>query len=312
MKLNKYLKVLPIALLTGLAIVFPVSALAHIADSESSPSQEAKLKKGKVQQVAIGFKALNGSERVTCSGPIDDLGNTARDANLVDLRFYVSGVQLLRKGGGAVTVQLRKGSRWSYSRGASRVTLIDLENGTGACAEEGTIGTNGWVRGSVPKGNYVGVRYSLSVPQALNHTDLTGTPAPLNLTSMAWSWQAGRKFMKVELSESEDGGSNWGTYLLHVGSTGCTGDPAAGEVTDCALPNRNRITLSSFNSTKQLIALDLRRLFAGVDIGDVSGMMPGCMSGAMSAACGPLFQALGMEHTTTNTTMQTAFRVIRR
>ena len=39
----------------------------------------------------------------------------------------------------------------------------------------------------------------LGVPFPLNHTDITTAPAPLDLTSMDWSWQSGRKFAKIEL-----------------------------------------------------------------------------------------------------------------
>ena len=69
------------------------------------------------QKVAISFAALNGAKPVSCGKAITGLGTTARSAQLNDLRFYVSGVQLLRKGGGAVNVKLPTGSKWSYTKG---------------------------------------------------------------------------------------------------------------------------------------------------------------------------------------------------
>lgn len=305
-------------------IGLPVTAGAH-----TSHGQAAKKLKAKSQKVSIGFTAVNGNQPVSCSKPITGLGTTSRSAKLTDLRFYVSGVRLLRKGGGAVRVKLPNGSKWSYTRGGAASTLIDLENGSGGCATEGTKAINNRVRGTVPRGRYVGVRYSVSVPRSINHTDVTTTPAPLNLTAMAWSWQAGRKFMKVELSE--DSGPAWGSkiYFLHVGSTDCKGNPAAGEKTSCGLPNRNQVTLRKFNPAKQRIALDLKALFAGVDIAGGSGMghmsgmggmddmpgmgeMGGCMSATSSADCAPIFESLGMKLGTKKRTAQTAFRPVRK
>lgn len=301
-------------------IAFPAMASAHGDQGHGS-----KKGKSKTQKVAIGFAAVNGSQKVNCAHPIASLGTTSRSAKLNDLRFYVSGVKLLRKGGGAVNVRLPKGSKWSFMKGNSAVTLIDLENGTGACAAEGTKAMNAAVKGTVPKGKYVGVSYSVSVPYPINHTNLTSSPAPMNLMAMGWSWQFGRKFMKVELSE--DTGPAWASkiFYLHVGSTDCKGDPAAGEKAKCALPNRNLVTFKKFNPAKQKIALDFKKLFGGVNVagesmGGMDGMddggmgmeMGGCMSFTESPDCGPIFQTLGMKLGTTKKTNQTAFRVVRK
>ena len=300
---------------TALLIAAPLAA-AHPGHDHDAATQK----------VAINFAALNGSKPVTCTKPITGLGTTSRTARLTDLRFYVSGVQLLRKGGGAATVELASGSKWSYAKGNEAVTLIDLENGKGSCAAEGTKGMNAYVRGTVPKGTYTGVRYSVSVPGSLNHTDITSTPSPLNLAAMAWSWQFGRKFMKIEVSE--DGGGAWASkiFYVHLGSTGCKGDPAAGEKAKCSLPNQDKVTLKKFNPAKQRIAIDFKTLFGGVDVASNGGMgamgsmegmegmggTPGCMSETTDPDCGPIFKALGLKLGTTKKTTQTAFRVVGR
>ena len=110
------------------------------------------------------------------------------------------------------------------------MTLIDLENGTGACAEEGTGATNASVRGTAPHRRYVGVRFTVGVPSALNHTDAPGAPAPLNFAAMAWSWQFGRKFMKIEVTDPAGAAGTWSenTFFVHLGSTGCIGQPRDG------------------------------------------------------------------------------------
>lgn len=302
--------VLALAALPGLA-------LAHPKDHRASTTGAAS-----TQKVSIDFAAVAGSKPVSCGKPITGLGMNSRTAQLADLRFYVSDVKLLRKGGGAVALTAPANSKWSYSKGGEAVTLIDLENGTGSCATEGTKAMNASVRGTVPKGSYVGVSYSVSVPDSLSHTDLTAMPAPLNNTAMAWSWQVGRKFMKIEVSE--DGGPAWASkiFFVHIGSTGCKGNPAAGEDADCSLPNQDEVTLAKFDPAKQKIAVDLKALLSGVDVEGTTGTampmmemegmgeMGGCMSAVTSPDCKPIFAALGMKLGTTKKMEQTTFRVV--
>ena len=304
MKERKTFGAIAAALALGLAIMAGLSVSANAHEGHEHHSNKAK-------KVAIGFKALNGNKAVSCNKPITGLGKTSRTAQLTDLRFYVSGVQLLRKGGGAVNVKLQKGTKWSYTKGNAGVTLIDLENGTGACAADGTKATNAFVRGTVPEGKYVGVRYSVSVPYPLNHTSVTTEPAPLNSMAMAWNWQFGRKFVKIELTQ--DDSPDWAAeiFYLHVGSTDCTGDPGAGEKAKCALPNRDKITLKKFNPASQRIAIDLKSLFSGVDIASNVGT-PGCMSETTDPECPSVFKSLGLKLGTKQTTNQTAFRVVRK
>ena len=297
----------------------PGLALAHSGHHDASPGG-----KQSTQQVAIDFAAVAGSKPVACGKPIVGLGTTSRTAQLTDLRFYVTGVELLKKGGGAVPVTPPANSQWSYAKDGAAVTLIDLENGTGDCAAEGTKGMNATVRGTAPKGSYVGVRYSVSVPPSLSHTDLTVMPAPLNVAALAWSWQYGRKFMKIEVSE--DGGPAWEskTFFVHIGSTDCTGNPAAGGKVKCGLRNENQVTLSKFDPAKQKIAIDLKALLAGDDLAKSGGgmemaategmqgmsMTPGCMSETDDPDCPSIFKALGMKLGTNKATAQTAFRVV--
>ena len=91
-------------------------------------------------------------------------------------------------------------------------------------------------------------------------------------------------------------------------------------------PNRDRVTLAKFNPAKQRIAIDLKKLLAGVDVagdgGDMGSMedehgrgmggmdMGGCMSATTSPDCAPIFKALGMKLGTDKKTTQTAFRVV--
>ncbi len=297
----------------------PGLALAHPGHHDSSDKGKAQ-----TQKVAIDFAAVAGTKPVSCGKPITGLGTASTTAQLSDLRFYLTDVQLLKKGGGAVDLTPPANSKWSYSKGDAAVTLIDLENGTGGCAAEGTKAMNSALRGSVPKGSYVGIRYSVSVPESLSHTDLTAMPAPLNNTAMGWSWQFGRKFMKIELSE--DGGPAWEskTFFVHIGSTDCKGNPATGGKVRCDLRNENEVTLSKFDPSRQKIGVDLKALVAGDDLASSGGGMemaamdgmegmsltPGCMSETNDPDCPSVFEALGMKLGTNRTMAQSTFRVI--
>jgi hypothetical protein len=178
----------------------------------------------------------------------------------------------------------------------------------------------------------------------LNHSNFATAPAPLDLQSMSWNWQAGRKFIKIEvdpeggvtrpplkpkspadaangagaqgdksgdksgdgapamadapkaapLRVNEDGTITVATWMLHLGSTGCRGDATKGEIASCANPNRIPVKLASFDSARQRVVLDLKPLFAGIDLGKDKGFSTGCMSGPADPECAPMFDNLGL------------------
>lgn len=262
---------------------------------------------GAREKVDIEFAAMAGDQPVACGTPIEGLGTTAQTAQLKDLRFFVSEVKLITRAGKAVPVKLAKNSAYRVTRVGVGVTLIDLENGTGACAEEGTKGTNAIVRGTVPEGRYVGVRWTVGVPFALNHTDAPASPAPLNSTAMAWSWQSGRKFSKIELADPGGATGTWTAkeFLVHLGASGCTGNPASGETVRCAADNRAAVRLKRFDPAKQKVAVDVAALVAGNDVTVNRGGAPGCMSGPTDPECAGVFAAFGLSGKT-----QTVFKAI--
>jgi uncharacterized repeat protein (TIGR04052 family) len=277
-----------LCLALGLAAAAAAPAAAHDGKHETRARDQA---------VALRFAAVAGSTPVTCGRPIDGLGTTRRSAQLTDLRFFVSDVKLLRRDGRAVTLRLRADSPYRVTRGKAAVTLIDLENGRGGCAEAGPTATTAFVRGTGPSGNYVGARWSVGVPFALNHTDATTAPAPLNSAAMAWSWQVGRKFTKIEVSDpGTDPAAAWAarTFFVHLGSTGCEGNPATGETVSCSASNRPEVTLRRFNPARQQVAVDLKAMLAGVDATSNGGGAPGCMGGPTDPECAPIFSAFGL------------------
>jgi uncharacterized repeat protein (TIGR04052 family) len=277
-------------------------ALALALTLAAAPAQ------AKPQKVDIEFAAVAGEAPVACGTAIEGLGATAQAAQLQDLRFFVSEVALIRRGGKAVPLKLAKNSAYRVTRGGAGVTLIDLEDGTGSCSVDGSAGLNAVVRGTVPEGRYAGVRWTVGVPFALNHTDAPAVPAPLNSAAMAWSWQAGRKFTKIEFADPNGATGNWRakTFFVHLGSAGCQGNPATGATVSCAASNRPQVRLKRFDPARQRVAVDVRAMLAGNDITVNGGNAPGCMSGPDDPECANVFRAFGLAG------KQTVFRAIKR
>ncbi|ERN42970.1 hypothetical protein KR51_00002780 [Rubidibacter lacunae KORDI 51-2] len=169
---------------------FVGAAIASVlAGVTATQAQEAER-----QPVQVVFAARVG-DRVFACGETYDLGRTAMLLQPADFRFYVSKVALIDTNGRAVPVVLEQDGKWQHKD----LTLLDFEDRTGAC-DNGTVETRDRVVGTVPAGDYRGVRFLLGVPFDLNHADAVTAPSPLNLTSMWWNWQGGYKFLRLDLS----------------------------------------------------------------------------------------------------------------
>lgn len=268
--------------------------------------------------VSIPFTAVAGSANtaVNCNTPLTGMGRPGVSAQLTDLRFYLTDVQLVNDKGVAVPLTLSKND-WQYSDATGSVALIDLEDAQGACASEGTAATNAVVTGTVPYGTYVQLKATVGVPEKLSHSDVMAAPAPLNSMAMAWSWQSGRKFAKIELdpaggvvaTNSDGTASPVSTYNLHLASTNCTGP---GDGTDtCAKKNLASFSLD-FNPNTQQVALDLAQLFSTSNITTNQNGAVGCMSATSDLDCPGLFAQFGLDLTSGGqaAAAQQVFRVI--
>ena len=183
-----------------------------------------------------------------------------------------------------------------------------------------TASYNTAVVGKVKPGTYVGISMTMGVPvrsadmtTKLNHADPANavtTPEPLQNTSMNWAWQSGRKFMKLEFRPDfaapatggiiKANGSSTTKWNVHIGSTGCAGDPTTGKETACTNANRLALNFANFNATSQKIVLDLAALFAKSDVTFEGGGAVGCMSGTTDPECPAIFKALGLGLTGAN------------
>ncbi|MFN3376976.1 MAG: MbnP family copper-binding protein [Burkholderiaceae bacterium] len=247
------------------------------------------------QSIRIDFAAKAGAQDAKCGTTLTGLGADKVSAELNDLRFYVSQVALINDKGESVPVTLTVND-WQ----TKDVALIDLEDGTGACATQGTQGTNAQIVGTVAAGSYKGIQMTVGVPSSLNHTDYAVASKPMDIQALAWSWQAGRKFAKIEVNPV--GGvarpaptAAAKTFNLHLGSTGCTGNPATGETVNCARPNRMTFSFANFNAATDKVVLDVAALFAGSTLGEDRGGAVGCMSGATDPECDAIFKAMKLD-----------------
>ena len=247
------------------------------------------------QAVNLDFDIVADGRAVRCGTAVAGLGTGSVEGQPKDMRFYVSAVKMLKADGSEHAVKLGANDDWNLTVGDDGVTLIDLEDATGSCpTATGTAATNSRLSGTVAQGEYVGVKFVMGVPSALNHSDYATATKPLDSAAMAWSWQSGRKFAKIEVTDPAGAAGTWTakTFNFHLGSTGCTGNPVNGETTTCSAPNRMEVKLAAFNPATQKIALDLKALVAGEDVTVNAAGAAGCMSGGTDPECDTVFSAL--------------------
>ncbi|MFV8749658.1 MbnP family copper-binding protein [Nannocystaceae bacterium ST9] len=239
--------------------------------------------------VELRFAAQFGDEAAVCGQTYAGIGSSASDLTLKDLRFYVSGVELIDVEGVAHPLALEQDGAWQ----SGAVALLDFEDGTAGCQESGTVEVNTRVIGSAPAGDYRGVRFVLGVPEALNHHDVNLAGSPLDLPSMSWSWQGGYKFLRIDLANEQSEAPGW---FIHLGSTGCeSAGPDQPPTEPCARPDRPTITLTEFDHAADVIVFDVASLLADADVGHDLAGPPGCMSAPDDPECASLFAKLGLD-----------------
>lgn len=236
------------------------------------------------QEVSIEFAAKVGNENFVCGQQYDNLGADDTSLVLSDFRFYVSGVELRNSDGDWVAVALDE-----TNFQVEHVALLDFENGCNS--QTGNEPTNTRVTGTVPEGTYDSVRFGMGVPFDLNHKNPATAPPPLNLTTMQWNWQGGYKFLRID-----SGAFSMTDWRVHLGSTGCNGDPVSGGTTECSAPNVVVAdNLGPFDPDTGTVVADFAALVAGAPL-DVNQMMTpvGCMTGPTDMDCAPLLENLGL------------------
>jgi uncharacterized repeat protein (TIGR04052 family) len=262
------------------------------------------------QLITLNFDLYNGATPVGstgCDAPLT-LGTASTSGTLSAAKFYVSNVALVDSNGGYSPLRLVENANQGRN-----VALLNFENGLGTCAASTAKpykAVVGYVTPAPSGTTYVGVAFAVGVPQfsnydnsytfpiaLLNHSDPTATspassapatPLPLQDIGMAWSWQSGRKFSRIEFVASAVPPATSGVLtMVHLGSTGCMANPSAAGtvVTPCAGPNRVPVTFTTgFNASTNKIALDLGSLFGGLDLSTSKTWMSGRVAGMMAAS----------------------------
>jgi uncharacterized repeat protein (TIGR04052 family) len=252
-----------------------VAALAALSPSGASSSP-----------VSITFQVADDNtttavDAFSCAGTMTV---ATRSLTPRDLRFWVSELKLVKADLTTVDVTLDQDGVWQYRNAA----LLDWETGDGSCNASGTTGTHKVITGSAPSGDYIGVQFTLGLPQSLNMLRSSDSPAPLNTGAMYWSWTGGYKFTKVEFLDGATATS------LHVGSTGCTAyAPGTVEPVTCAKAFRGQILVTDpagFDPTSQRIVLNLNTLF--LNFATATG--GSCMPGDATASCQNVLTNMGL------------------
>jgi len=271
------------------------------------------------QPVSIRFDAQVNGEPFRCGARHAAVGSKASTVTISDFRFYVSEVELIDRSGRAVPVALEQDGRWQLDS----IALLDFEDGSGPC-RNGTAAVNTSVRGTVPAGEYSGLRFTLGVPFERNHADPTTAPAPLNQTAMFWNWQGGYKFLKVDMNTMQamstprsepaqpsgashggagmkhggmHGGGTASGFSVHLGSTLCAAPSPTQSPAACAQPNRVVVQFAQFDPARSVVVADIGQVLAQADVTFNSpGTAPGCMSFPKDADCPPVMGSLGLTY----------------
>lgn len=269
------------------------------------------------QEVEIKFSAIVGNQPFDCGKSYSNLGKPATTVTPTDFRFYVSDLALIDANGKVVPISLKQDGKWQYQN----VALLDFENKAGACSN-GTVEMRDRVIGTIPKGNYKGLQFTLGVPFNLNHSDAALAPSPLNLTSLWWNWQGGYKFLRIDLknesgtktnaSEKEHGqhgheGNQTG-FSIHLGSTGCQASGDNQKPNSCSNPNTTKVILSNFDTNNNTVVADLEALVANSNLETNQPNTPlGCMSSPNDGDCAGIMASLGLPFGGKSAVKQTFF-----
>lgn len=301
----RIMRIIGISFLTGSVVAVSSCKKEGSDDTLMNLGLLAALSNGKTQEVQISFDTADNtlsSGAFNCSGQVTLKNYTM---NPKDLRFYISNVRMVKENGTEVPVTLNDDGEWQYSN----VALLDFEDASGTCNDTlsgGTTATNTSISGKVPAGTYTGIAFDVGLPEDLNSQDNATAPAPLNISSMYWSWTGGFKFMKLEMIET---GSSIQTSF-HPGSTSCSDYVSGGTAgaQNCAEANRPSILLNSsteIDTTSVTVVLDLNNLFQRFEADLAMNTM--CMPGADKDNCLNVLENMGLAANGTSTPAANSF-----
>lgn len=290
----------------GMGVVSVLMALVGCGGSSSSSDTNQQAAE---TQLSLPFKAVVGSDPVSCGNTFTGLGTSGTDVSFADFRFFVHDLALVTDQGEVIPVSLDA----SAAGQNADVALLDFRdkadvNDNGDLVDVCTAGTDenpsfkDTVQGAVtldPAVTIQSLQFSLGVPFNLNHANPTSAEEPLRspgqAAGMTWNWQNGYKFLAADVLPV--GASRWN---IHVGSTGCEVTPSeleqGAEPETCANENRLRVTLpvGALALENLAIQVDYAALVSGSNLGLDEGGAPGCMSFPGDPECDAVFERLAL------------------
>lgn len=271
----------------------PMLALAAVACGEEDGDVAGpEVPQGPID-VTINFSAMINNQAFTCGTQYSGVGTAASTIEMTDFRFYVHDVRLITSAGTETALELEQDGRWQHED----LALLDFEDGTGACSN-GTSPMNTSVRGQVAAGDYTGLRFRLGVPFDLNHLDAASAPPPLDISRLFWNWNAGYKFVRMDLRRPDALEGEAAGWNVHLGSTGCSpsGNRTA-PATSCVNEHRPEIELAGFDHAANTVVADYGRLLAGSDVTvNTPETASGCQAFPGDADCPPVMNRLGLDY----------------
>lgn len=190
------------------------------------------------------------------------------------LQFFVSDVRMVDANGSPTPVRLDPAPHQDHRTALIAIPFDGRE----------TPRANRTLLGTVRRGDYVSMEFLVGVPYDRNHRNPLHAGPPLDRPAMFWSWQAGMKFLRLDLDNA---------WSFHLGSTGCHSASAVrAPAAECRRPNLARIRLPAGAASDGTVAIDLAAL-----LGDVHpGRDPNCMGDfAKHAVCRDALGALGLD-----------------
>jgi uncharacterized repeat protein (TIGR04052 family) len=239
------------------------------------------------QRVTLDFRAVVDGVPFACGERYEGIGTTEAAIEPLDFRLYVYGFELLDADGERHPATPVDDGRWQRDGFA----LVDFEDGTGACAT-GSPATHTTVElESDERIAVAGVAFRLGLPPESNHLDAATAPPPLNEPGLWWSWRGGYKYVRADVL-TEAGAP----FFFHLGSTACEGDPTSGF--SCGFTNIAEVVLPALDPRTEQVAVDLARLYDGVDllapVDPAKDSVAGCMAVPGDPECPAMFEAVGL------------------
>ncbi|WP_252737777.1 MbnP family copper-binding protein [Marinobacter salexigens] len=302
----------------GLYCFIAGSVLLSGCGGSSSSSTETVV--DEPTELTIPFKAMVGSDPMTCGQTFTGLGTNSASVEFEDFRMFISNVRLVTDQGEEIPFNLDPDAPGQNSQ----VALLDFRdtatvNETGDTTDvciSGTDDNPGFkdtLVGSAeldPEKTISHFEFTIGVPFEQNHADQSSAEEPLRnpglASGMTWNWQNGYKFMAADvipvggITRPDDAEWSSTAWNLHLGSTGCevgTSDLADGVAPEpCAADNRVEVSLplGGFEQGAYAIKIDYAALISGSNLNQDGGGAPGCMSFAGDPECPAVFKNLAL------------------